>query len=390
MKIYLVGGAVRDQLLNQPVTEKDWLVVGATTEQMLALGYRQVGKDFPVFLHPQTQEEYALARTERKQGSGYTGFVCHASPEVTLEEDLLRRDLTINAIAMDAEGQLIDPYQGQKDLAEKTLRHISPAFSEDPLRVLRVARFASRYAPLGFEVATETLELMQQMSNSGELEALARERIWKETERALSEPEASEVYFQVLAKAGAMDIIIPSFQQNQNATTQLLQQGLKRLRLAKENPLSLPQIFSATLMDIYDLLACSRLSEQKLLLERIKQQLRLPNTVYQFARLYCQFLDFYRQLPELDAVQIITHLKQLGFLRPENHYAELQENLQLLEAELNHPQRSKFLNTVMQNILAIKPQTLIQQGLQGQALGEAIAQEQQHIIQKLLTEFTLA
>ena len=188
MHIYKVGGAVRDRLLGRPVTEIDWVVVGATAEAMLEQGYRPVGADFPVFLHPQSGEEYALARTERKSGRGYGGFTFHASPEVTLEEDLIRRDLTINAIAEDQQGNLIDPYGGQRDLQARQLRHVSPAFAEDPLRVLRVARFAARYAPLGFSVAPETLELMHQLAESGELDALTPERSWKEISRALMEP----------------------------------------------------------------------------------------------------------------------------------------------------------------------------------------------------------
>ncbi|MGL5532391.1 MAG: multifunctional CCA tRNA nucleotidyl transferase/2'3'-cyclic phosphodiesterase/2'nucleotidase/phosphatase, partial [Plesiomonas shigelloides] len=203
MQTYLVGGAVRDQLLGLNVTERDWVVVGATPEQLLAQGYQQVGRDFPVFLHPRTHEEYALARTERKQGQGYTGFVCHAAPDVTLEQDLLRRDLTINAIAQAEDGSLTDPYGGQQDLRDRWLRHVSPAFSEDPLRVLRVARFAARFAHLGFRVAPETLALMQQISASGELTHLTAERVWKETEKALNSA-APDVYFAVLRACGAL------------------------------------------------------------------------------------------------------------------------------------------------------------------------------------------
>ncbi|SUH34849.1 tRNA nucleotidyltransferase [Salmonella enterica subsp. enterica] len=172
MKIYLVGGAVRDALLGLPVKDKDWVVVGATPQEMLDAGYQQVGRDFPVFLHPQTHEEYALARTERKSGSGYTGFTCYAAPDVTLEADLQRRDLTINALARDDDGQIIDPYHGRRDLEARLLRHVSPAFSEDPLRVLRVARFAARYAHLSFRIADETLSLMRDMTAAGELEHL--------------------------------------------------------------------------------------------------------------------------------------------------------------------------------------------------------------------------
>ncbi|ACS84640.1 multifunctional CCA addition/repair protein [Musicola paradisiaca] len=208
MNIYLVGGAVRDNLLERPVTERDWVVVGATPEAMLQQGYQQVGRDFPVFLHPETKEEYALARTERKSGHGYTGFVCQATPDITLEEDLLRRDLTINAIAQDDAGRLIDPYGGQQDLQDRILRHVSDAFSEDPLRVLRVARFAARYAHLGFHIAEETLTLMQMMTRAGDLDYLTPERVWKETEKALG-TDAPQVYFQVLRDCGALAVLFP-------------------------------------------------------------------------------------------------------------------------------------------------------------------------------------
>lgn len=205
---YLVGGAVRDTLLGLPVRERDWVVVGSTPEALLALGFQPVGKDFPVFLHPQTKEEYALARTERKSGHGYTGFTVHASPEVTLEEDLLRRDLTINAIAQAADGSLIDPHGGQRDLEQKRLRHVSPAFAEDPVRVLRIARFAARFAPLGFRVAEETRQLMQSMVAAGELDHLVPERVWQELWRALSEP-APQAFVQVLRDCGALKTILP-------------------------------------------------------------------------------------------------------------------------------------------------------------------------------------
>ncbi|MEI7222959.1 multifunctional CCA addition/repair protein [Pectobacterium carotovorum] len=208
MKIYLVGGAVRDSLLGLPVTEKDWVVVGATPENLLAQGYQQVGKDFPVFLHPVSRDEYALARTERKSGKGYTGFVCHAAPDVTLEQDLLRRDLTINAIARTERGDLIDPYHGRRDLENRLLRHVSDAFSEDPLRVLRVARFAARFAHLGFQIAEETMALMQKMAHEGELAYLTPERVWKETEKALG-TSSPDVYFQVLRDCGALAVLFP-------------------------------------------------------------------------------------------------------------------------------------------------------------------------------------
>ncbi|HUP92932.1 MAG TPA: multifunctional CCA addition/repair protein [Solimonas sp.] len=208
MKTYLVGGAVRDALLGLPVVERDWVVVGSTPEEMIAAGYIPVGKDFPVFLHPQTKEEHALARTERKSGRGYRGFVVDTSREVTLEEDLQRRDLTVNAIAQDEHGALIDPCGGRKDLEARVLRHVSPAFLEDPVRVLRVARFHARFAPLGFTVADETLALMREMVANGEVDALVPERVWQETRRALM-LDAPSAFFNTLQACGALARVMP-------------------------------------------------------------------------------------------------------------------------------------------------------------------------------------
>jgi len=209
MKTYLVGGAVRDELLGLPIKERDWVVVGARPEELTDLGFRPVGRDFPVFLHPQTNEEHALARTERKTGPGYRGFETRFSPDVTLEQDLERRDLTVNAIARDEQiGAIVDPFGGRKDIEAKLLRHVSPAFVEDPLRVLRVARFAARFAPLGFSVATETVELMRRISKSGELDALVPERVWQETVKALH-TEAPQIFFSTLREVHALAIIFP-------------------------------------------------------------------------------------------------------------------------------------------------------------------------------------
>lgn len=208
MQVYLVGGAVRDHLLGIADADRDYVVVGSTPEEMLSLGYQQVGHDFPVFLHPQSKEEYALARTERKSGHGYHGFICDFSPDTTLEEDLERRDLTINAIAQDDKGKLIDPYHGIDDLHERILRHVSPAFVEDPLRVLRVARFAARFNHLGFKVAPETLDLMKEISASGELETLTPERVWTEMQKALCTPNP-EIFIEILHYVGALKVILP-------------------------------------------------------------------------------------------------------------------------------------------------------------------------------------
>ncbi|MDE0245103.1 MAG: multifunctional CCA addition/repair protein [Gammaproteobacteria bacterium] len=208
MKSYLVGGAVRDRLLGLEVRERDWVVVGTTAEQLLKEGYKEIGRSFPVFLHPVTQEEYALARRETKTAPGYRGFEVDFGPEVTLEEDLMRRDLTINAMAEDNAGRLVDPHGGERDLAEKVLRHVSPAFREDPVRILRVARFAARFDGLGFAIAPETMALMGEMVAQGEAAALVPERVWQETARALGE-DAPQRFFEVLRECGALKVIFP-------------------------------------------------------------------------------------------------------------------------------------------------------------------------------------
>src|SRR5260370_34521885 len=208
MQVYLVGGAVRDALLGLAVKERDWGVVGGTREELLRLNFREVGRDFPVFLHPETHDEYALARLERKVSPGYRGFAVEFGREVTLEEDLARRDLTINAIAQAEDGSLIDPYHGRSDLQARVLRHVSPAFIEDPVRILRVARFAARFASLGFQVAPETTALMRAMVERGEADVLVAERVWQETEKALHEPGASG-FFTVLRECGALKVIYP-------------------------------------------------------------------------------------------------------------------------------------------------------------------------------------
>ena len=208
MEIYLVGGAVRDSLLDLPARDKDWVVVGSNARLMKEQGYLQVGKGFPVFLHPETKQEYALARTERKVGVGYLGFEFDASEFITLEQDLLRRDLTINAIAESTDGQIIDPYDGRQDIKDKVLRHVSPAFAEDPLRVLRVAKFAARFAKLGFTVAPETQKLMNDIVQSGEIDTLVRERVWQEIEQAMGGP-APDMFIRVLRNCGALKLILP-------------------------------------------------------------------------------------------------------------------------------------------------------------------------------------
>lgn len=300
MKIYLVGGAVRDQLLGLPVQEKDWVVVGATVEEMLQKNFRQVGKDFPVFLHPDTHEEYALARMERKTGRGYTGFAFDASPQVTLEEDLKRRDLTINAMAQTVEGILIDPYHGKQDLAQKILRHVSPAFAEDPVRILRVARFAARYNKLGFTVATETNELMKQMVVSGEVDALVAERVWKELERALAE-ENPEQFFKVLADCTALAVLFPQINMQGPGMTALVQAA---------------KISSDARVRLAALLYALSVAEIKTLCDRY----RIPSDYRELALLIAEHLNEYRRARELSAEELLSLLQRLDVFRREERF----------------------------------------------------------------------
>lgn len=333
MKTYLVGGAVRDELLGFPFTEKDWVVVGAKVEDMLALGYQQVGKDFPVFLHPDTKEEHALARTERKTAPGYKGFAVHASPEVTLEEDLLRRDLTINAIAKDSDGTLVDPFDGAADIEARVLRHISPAFAEDPVRILRLARFSARYAHLGFTIAEETLQLMRDMVAAGEADALVPERVWQEMEKALAEKTPVQ-FIEVLRSCGALEKIMPELDclwgvpqpaehhpeiDTGVHTMMVLEQACK---LSADK-----QIRFAALM--HDLGKGTTPKEEwprhiaheargaKIVLE-LCQRLRIPNDYRDLAERVARFHLHYHRALELKPATVVKTLEQLdAYRRPE-------------------------------------------------------------------------
>jgi len=298
MQIYLVGGAVRDALLNRKVVERDYVVVGATPEEMLSQGFTQVGKDFPVFLHPKTQEEYALARTERKSGKGYTGFVCDASSSVTLEEDLLRRDLTVNAIAQDNLGNLIDPYGGKKDLENRLLRHVSEAFSEDPLRVFRVARFATRYAYLGFTIATETMALMQSMAQSGELSTLSAERVWQETKRSLLE-KTPHVFFTVLNQAHGLNDWFTELERNVDTALETLKTAVALEKAENESVVKytgsetpLPESSdseTARLITRFTALL-THLNEEEA--KQLCSRLKVQNQVSEIVSLACKFKGF--------------------------------------------------------------------------------------------------
>ena len=333
MKIYLVGGAVRDKLLGLPVTDRDWVVVGARQNEMLDLGFAQVGNDFPVFLHPQTKEEYALARTERKTAPGHTGFVFDANETVTLEQDLARRDLTINAIAETADGELIDPYNGQDDLAGRVLRHVSPAFEEDPLRVLRVARFAARFQSLGFRVAPETNAIMRKIVHSGELASLVSERVWQELAKALVS-KSPDAFVTVLRDCEALGIVLPEidalfgvpqpakFHPEIDTGVHLLM-CLQQARLLSDDP----QVLYATL--VHDVgkgatdrtLWPSHKGHETLglpLLDAIAARLKVPNDFAKLAALVCEHHTKLHRLEQVDADKALALLEAIDvFRRPE-------------------------------------------------------------------------
>lgn len=303
MKTYLVGGAVRDKLLGLTVKDKDWIVVGATVDDMLARGFRQVGRDFPVFLHPQSNEEYALARTERKAGKGYTGFTVHADKSVTLEDDLKRRDLTINAMAETEDGRIIDPYGGRADLEARILRHVSEAFVEDPLRVLRVARFAARFADYGFVIAPETQALMSDISNNGELEHLVMERVWQETQRALGEA-APEQYFSILAECGALARLMPELAGGFPDTSRALK---KAVHLSGAIPLRFAVL-------------CANLSENQL--ASLNQRLPLPNDCQELAALIQKYADDFARLNLQDASAVLALLQHCDAFRRTERFGD--------------------------------------------------------------------
>ncbi|WP_373778257.1 multifunctional CCA addition/repair protein [Glaesserella sp.] len=340
MQIYLVGGAVRDQLLGLAVKDRDWLIVGATPEQLLAQGYQQVGNDFPVFLHPKTKEEYALARTERKNGNGYNGFICDFPPDVTLEQDLIRRDLTINAIAQDLEGNYHDFYGGISDLEHRLLRHVSPAFAEDPLRVLRVARFAARFHSLGFRIAPETVKLMREMTACGELAHLTAERVWLETQKAFA-TETPHIYFQVLRQVGALNVLFPEVDAlfgvpqpekhhpeiDSGVHTLMVVEQAKKLAVRANDPESV--LFAALCHDLgkaltpKDILPHHYGHEQKGVAptEQLANRLKVPAHTKAFAKLVTEFHTHSHKIKELRPETVVKLFNQLDVWRkPERFF----------------------------------------------------------------------
>ena len=360
MQVYLVGGAVRDKLLGLPVKEQDWLVVGATPTQLLEQGYQQVGKDFPVFLHPDTHEEYALARTERKTAPGYSGFTFHAAPDVTIEEDLLRRDLTINAIAEDGTGQLIDPFNGQADIANKVLRHVSPAFIEDPVRILRLARFSARFAHLGFNVAAETVQLMQNMVASGEVNALVAERVWQEWYKALAEYDPA-MFFQVLKECDALPILFPAIAKHYQAVLQNLVVVSKQSDDRKIR-------FAASMLSLE--------------VDSIKQLCRCYVVPNDFKQLALAGAEASRSLAQLNqAEDYLSLLEKLDAFRRSQR---LQDFLQLMRALNSAPEQVEHLTQAFNVARLVTIKNIRIEGLQGPQIGAALRSERINAIKDVL------
>ncbi|MCW0923747.1 multifunctional CCA addition/repair protein [Pseudomonas sp. RG1] len=395
MQVYKVGGAVRDRLLGLPVTDVDRVVVGASTEEMLAKGFRPVGADFPVFLDPKTGEEYALARTERKSGRGYGGFTFYASPEVTLEEDLIRRDLTINAMAEDDQLNLTDPYHGQRDLEARILRHVSPAFAEDPLRVLRVARFAARYAGLGFTVADETMDLMRQLSESGELQALTAERSWKEISRALME-DRPQVFIQVLRDCGALKELMPEvdalFGVPQPETHHPeIDTGLHTLSVLEQSSLHKQPLTVRWACLLHDLGKGLTPEEEwprhiahehtgLKLIKAVNERFKAPKDCQELALLVGQYHTHGHRALELKASTLLELLQSFDVYRRPQRFEEFIAACEMdargrkgLE-QRSYPQ-ADYLRGAAKAAREVAVQPLLEQGLKGPELGEALKRE---------------
>lgn len=354
LKIYLVGGAIRDELLGLPVKEKDWVVVGASPEELLAKGFEPVGKDFPVFLHPKTYEEYALARTERKISKGYKGFTFHTEPNVTLEEDLKRRDLTINAMARDDHGTLIDPYGGQKDLKAKCLRHISPAFAEDPVRILRLARFASKLPD--FSVDPETNHLMESMVNKGEVNALVSERVWQEFSRALAEKQPIR-FFEVLHDCGALAVLFPMLPLNSRGILAFN----RAIILSKLSPVRFAALTHAI---------------DRNTLNELIQRYRIPKEFSELADLSCQYTQMYDDILNADANTLLQFIKKTDALRRPNRFKNFLETCHACRDDDSNERRDSRINKAIEAIEKIDLTPLQNEGLKGKAFADAL-----HVLQ---------
>ena len=376
MQIYLVGGAVRDELLGLPVKDRDWVVIGATPDEMLKQGYKQVGADFPVFLHPGTGEEYALARTERKNGQGYHGFTVYSAPDVTLEDDLKRRDLTINAMAKAADGRdntdstLVDPFNGRQDLQARLLRHVSEAFSEDPLRILRTARFAARLQPMGFRIASQTMALMKAMVQAGEMSHLAPERVWQEIQRALHENEPG-TFFEVLKECGALESLVPEL-----SVDKRFDHALAALRCAHERDLTTEARFGALLSPLQEL-------GPEISARRAKQ-LKAPNDCIALTRLLSQVHPALTSENNIRPERALELLDKTDAWRRPERFETLLATLPCLL-----PRRASGnvarLREALKAAGDVDARALMAKGYEGKALGEAIHQQRLECIRRSLS-----
>lgn len=382
LEVYLVGGAVRDGLLDRAVTERDWVVVGATPEIMLERGFRPVGRDFPVFLHPQTQEEFALARTERKTAPGYHGFAVHAAPEVTLEQDLLRRDLTVNAMAQTPDGELVDPLDGRGDLQRRILRHVSEAFAEDPVRILRLARFTARYAPLGFRPADETMRLCRQMVDTGEVDNLVPERVWQEWSRALMEPRP-QAFLQVLQDCGALSRLAPALARLLD--TRAGERALQALTEACSRQAPVAVRFAVLTAD----LAQPAGTAQEDPLQELCARFRIPQACAELAQRLGQWHEAFERVPESDAEAMLTLIEAVGGLRRGDRFDTF-----LLAAECRstaggagarHGQRAAILVRQCRDVAAeVSGGPFAAEGLRGPAIGQAVRRARLRRIEAVL------
>ena len=366
MKIYLVGGAVRDRLLGLPIQEKDWVVVGATKADMQKLGYREVGKEFPVFLHPRTKEEYALARRERKIKPGYQGFTFDTSPKVTLEDDLIRRDLTINAMAETEEGELIDPYHGQSDLENKILRHTSPAFEEDPVRILRVGRLLARFSHLGFQVAPETIALMKTMVRKGEVDALVAERVWKELERALKEKNP-EKFFEVLAECHALSRIFPQID--------VKGKGMRALMVAKTLTHQPTVRLAALLYDV---------SLPKETIPAFCLRYRLPKIYRSLALLTALHYQTALDAKSLDVKALLRFLMTLDIFRRAHRFKDFIVTVSAIAQSEQASFNSLWLEEAAQIVKSVNVNLFLEKGITGSALSRALHDARQKELENWL------
>lgn len=377
MKIYLVGGAVRDELLGYPVVEHDYVVVGASPEEMTAQGFIPVGKDFPVFLHPDTKDEYALARTERKCGHGYHGFEFNTAPNVTLEEDLKRRDLTVNAIAKSESGEIIDPLGGRQDIQNKTLKHIGDAFQEDPVRILRIARFAARYAHLGFTIHPDTMQLMQTMVKAGEVDHLVPERVWKEFSRALEE-KSPHIFITSLFGCGALRVIAPTI-------ANLLQtekcdvnehSAIKALVLASQSSKSIKIRLATFLREI----------NEESLTSEFFQSLSIPNECRDLIRVTAQSREAVNHASHSTPEEIVELFTRTDAFRKPERFLEMLECAKIFH-EANHEAKElpqyNFLHACLTACLNVLPAPFVKQGFKGPDIGKKVQEERVRVISQM-------